>query len=126
MIDYPDLKGINDRLFKTLQAEAEHKSRLAGRYSAEEIFDHLQERLREFQNALEDDEELGVRLANFGEAARLHIRSIGYANPNLIEFYCVNSEGEDVTLVQHLSQLSFMLVAVKALEAEEPYRVGFQ
>ena len=125
MTDYLTPSGMNERILETMRLEAENKNRLAGRYSAEEVFEHLQERLKEFQNDLKPDEELGVRLANFGEAARLHIRSIGYANPSLIEFYCVNGEGEEVTLVQHLSQLSFMLVAVKPLEAEEPYRIGF-
>ena len=51
---------------------------LAGRNDAEGAFKHLQMRISRFQADLGDDEEVGIRLANFGIPAQLHIRSIGY------------------------------------------------
>lgn len=107
-----------------IKTMAQHENRMAGRYAAQEVFDYLVQRLRTFQEQLEEDRELGVQLANFGKAAELHVRSIGYSNPNLIEFVGVDGNGDDVSLVQHVSQLNFLLTAVKPI-ADEPYRVGF-
>ena len=108
------------------QRQIEAQNERAGRYDAENVFKHLMERVRLFQKRLAKDEEIGLRLANFGEAAQLHIRSIGYKNPNMIEFQGVNPEEHEVTLIQHISQLNFMLIAVKPLNQEEPYRIGFR
>lgn len=101
------------------------QEQLAGRHDAKEIYDHLVCRVRSFQHNLGDDEEIGLQLANFGLAAQLHIRSIGFQNPNLIEFHGLDPDKNEVTLVQHISQLSFMLIAVKPFK-DEPYRIGFK
>lgn len=114
----PDFDSINRQM-------AENQNRLAGRYDAGEIFEHLMGRVKSFQAGLTDDEEIGIKLANFGEAAQIHIRSIGFKNPNLIEFHGVNPNDHEVTLVQHISQLNFLLIAVKPIE-DEPYRIGFK
>lgn len=102
----------------------ENQNRLAGRYDAEEVFKHLMKRVKTFEAELSEKEEIGLRLANFGEAAQIHIRAISYQNPNLIEFHGVNPDDHEVILVQHISQLNFLLVAVKPLE-EKPFRMGF-
>ena len=98
--------------------------KLAGRYDAQDIFNHLKMHLGYFQAALSEVEEIGFKLANFGEASQIHIRSISFHNPNLIEFHGVNSDGHTVMLVQHISQLNFLLVAVKPIK-DKPYRIGF-
>jgi hypothetical protein len=84
----------------------------------------LIQRVEEFQNGLKEDEEIGLQLANYGLAAQLHIRSIGYRNPNLLEFSGLLADGNECILVQHISQLNFMLIALKPVE-DEPYRIGF-
>lgn len=88
------------------------------------IFEHLKRRIKEFQKSLEGTEEIGLQLANFGLAAQLHVRAITYQNPNLIEFHGLDSKGNKVSLIQHVDQLNFMLLAVKPVK-EEPYRIGF-
>lgn len=103
----------------------ETQDRRAGRLDAEDVFKHLMEQVRRFQAQLTDSEEIGLRLANFGEAAQIHIRAIGYKNPNLIEFYGLNPDDHKVTLIQHISQLNFLLIAVKPIE-EKPFRIGFR
>ena len=121
-----DPSRMADGMERIRQHQIETQNELAGRYDAENVFKHLMERVRLFQKRLAKDEEIGLRLANFGEAAQLHIRSIGYKNPNMIEFQGVNPEEHEVTLIQHISQLNFMLIAVKPLNQEEPYRIGFR
>ena len=118
---FPDINGIME---ETMRLKAERENQLAGRYDAQDIFDHLMGRVKAFQAGLSDVEEIGIKLANFGEAAQIHIRSITFKNPNLIEFHGVNADDHEVTLVQHISQLNFLLVAVKPIE-DEPYRIGF-
>lgn len=98
----------------------------AGRFDAEGVFKHLINRVRQFEAQLPDDKEVGLQLANFGVAADLHIRGITYRNPNMIEFIGMNSDGEKAVLVQHISQLNFLLRAISPLKEEEPYRIGFR
>jgi len=97
---------------------------LAGRNDAENIFKYLVTSVELFEAKLNDDEEIGVKLANFGEASQIHIRHISFNNPNLIVFFGIDQNQHEVTLIQHISQLNFLLIAVKPI-AEKPYRVGF-
>ena len=99
---------------------------LEGRYAAQEVFQFLRARMTAFQEALEENHEMGVKLANYGMAAEIHVRGMGFQNPSIIEFYGLTNSGEQVTLVQHVAQLNFMLIAVPPVkEDEEPFRVGF-
>lgn len=102
----------------------ENKLRMAGRFDAESIFNHIMKKIEEHQNSLQENEELGLKLANFGEASQIHIRSIGYKNPNIIEFFGINLDGNTVTLIQHISQINFMIITLKAFE-KEGFRIGF-
>lgn len=98
----------------------------AGRFDAGAVYDHLIKRIKEFEALLPSDKELGLKLANFGIAESIHIRNISYKDPNLIEFLGVDENGETVFLVQHISQLNFLLAQVSPPKEEEPYRIGFR
>lgn len=78
-----------------------------------------------FQSELDSDHEVGARLVNFGSEIRFHIQDVGYTAPTLITFTGVLENGDRVQLVQHVSQLSVLLIAVAKRE-EKPYRIGFQ
>lgn len=127
--NFPDISRMMQdnmrRDIERIHQERERQAENAGRYDAAEIFKYLMLRVKQFQASLSENEEIGLQLANFGLAAQIHIRSIGYKNPNLIEFHGVNVDDHEVTLVQHISQLNFMLIAVKPIE-EKPYRIGFR
>lgn len=124
MTSIPDMGATMRAMEDARRADLDRQARNAGRYDAEDIFKHLMQRVRAFQAALDEDQEIGLQLANFGLPAQIHIRSISYRNPNLIEFHGVNADDHEVTLVQHISQLNFLLIAVKPIE-ETPYRIGF-
>jgi hypothetical protein len=79
----------------------------------------------DFQRELDSDHEVGARLVNFGSEIRFHIQDVGYTAPTLITFTGVLENGDRVQLVQHVSQLSVLLIAVAKRE-EKPFRVGFQ
>ena len=94
-------------------------------HAAEEVFNHLLARVKDYQANLPDHHELGIQLANFGGERALHVRGMGFKNPNIIEFYGLLDGDKHVTVVQHVSQLNFLLVAVPPVAEQEPYRIGF-
>ncbi|MFD1794743.1 hypothetical protein FQV27_06330 [Paracoccus aurantiacus] len=98
---------------------------MATLHAAEEVFNHLVTRVKDFQATLPEHYELGIQLANFGSERAVHVRGMGYRNPSIIEFYGLLDGITEVAVVQHVSQLNFMLVAVPPLPEQPPYRIGF-
>lgn len=90
-------------------------------YSYEVIMD----RIKEFEEGLDSDQETGVMLASFGRSVTMSVTDIGYSNPSTLVFYgYVNAK--PATLIQHVSQLNFLLIAVPKADPEKPpRRIGF-
>lgn len=81
--------------------------------------------INKFEEDLPDDLQAGGRLVSAGNIT-FSIQDVGYWDPNMIVFYGELEDGSRVELVQHLSQLNLLLVAVKRTNPEEPRRViGF-
>lgn len=89
-----------------------------------EVCAALKNYIEEFESGLDQNHELGIRLVSFGQAISFHAQQIGFTKPNIITFWGITSEGEKIQLIQHVSQLSFLLKAAKKLE-EKPIRIGF-
>ena len=88
-------------------------------------YESLLEYIQNFEKQLDKEHEVGMNLVSYGQNMNFHIHKIGYTQPNIITFYGVTEANDKIQLVQHVSQLSFLLMAVKKLE-EEPRRVmGF-
>ncbi len=102
----------------------ERENHLAGLYEAQEVFNDLIAEIDVFEKNLPENAEIGLKIANYGEAAQIHIRNIAFENPHLIKFSGIDPNNQEVTLIQHVSQLNFMLVATKPVE-EEAFRIGF-
>lgn len=77
-----------------------------------------------FEEALDDDKEIGARLVSFTEHETFHIEDVGYWGPDFVTFYGTNLDGNPVELIQHLSQISVLLIALPK-ESDEPRRIGF-
>jgi hypothetical protein len=88
-------------------------------------YEVIMQRIKEFEEVLDDEHEVAIQLASFGKYILLNVTDIGYSNPNTIVFYgFVN--GQNATLIQHMSMLSFLLLAVRKPEPEKPARrIGF-
>jgi len=84
----------------------------------------LGEYVKDFESKLDDKHEIGARLVSFGNTVVFHIENIGYYGPDIITFHGINENGERVQLIQNISQLSVLLVAVKKM-GENPRRIGF-
>jgi len=80
---------------------------------ASEFCKRLMEIINEFDKSLDQDHEVGIRLVNFGETVVFHLEDLGYQNPSLMIFYGITDNDEPVELIQHISQISIMLIKMK-------------
>jgi hypothetical protein len=95
--------------------------------SAEGYAERLLVEVRQFEARLDAEHEVGARLVSFGQALQFHVLSIGFIEPSLIVFEGLTSAREPVRLVQHVIQISFLLMAVPRLEPDKPKQpIGFR
>ncbi|WP_432774886.1 DUF6173 family protein [Brevibacillus gelatini] len=93
---------------------------------ASDFHKRLIQMIAEFELALDEQHEVGMRLVSFGQNVTLRVDGIGYYNPSLIRFFGTTEAGAPVELIQHVSQISFLLMAVKKADpANPPKRIGF-
>ena len=92
---------------------------------ADAFYDRLISIIIDFEKNLKYDEEVGARLVSFGENIIIHIDYLGYWNPSLIYFYGRDNNDRGVQLVQHVSQISVLLVKVPRTNPERE-RIGFK
>lgn len=91
---------------------------------AESAWQRLVKMMQSFEANLDNGHEIGVNLVSFGASIVFHIESVGFYGPDIITFHGVNENQERVQLIQHVSQLSVLLVAVKKI-GDAPRRIGF-
>jgi hypothetical protein len=89
---------------------------------ASEFYKRLVKMISEFDAELNQDEEVGVRLVNFGQTISFSVEAIGYWDPNLLRFYGHLEDNSPVELIQHVSQISFLLTALNRINPDEPTR----
>ena len=88
-------------------------------------YEKIKEQIEEFQSDLSDDVDVCVALSSFGSSMLMQVTEIGYQNPDMLYFYgYVN--GHEAQLIQHVSQLNFLLMTVKKEDPKSaPRRIGF-
>jgi len=115
--------GIADFSFLTtppLSADSVKKYELAS-YSHNVIL----KRIKQFEDSLDEEHEIALKLASFGQSVTLSVTGVGYSNPSTLVFYGYVND-QPATLIQHVSQLNFLLLAVKKADPERPpRRIGF-
>lgn len=92
---------------------------------ASEFLKRLLQVMSDFEDRLDQEHDIGIRLVSFGQSAVIHVNALGYINPNLIRFYGTLEDGSTVELVQHVSQVSFLLVEIRRQNPEEPKQKKF-
>jgi len=95
---------------------------------ADTMYDRLREQIAAFQNDLAEDEEVGASLTHFGKDTTIAIESLGYHNPGLIIFHGTTTTPDKhrVTLLQHLTQVNVLLIAIKVKPGTKARRIGFE
>ena len=117
--------GLNSHVADMMKRQHEEQEEIYNdRNPVINICNSLKNYILDFERDLDQEHEVGVRLASFGNALTFHAQQIGFSKPNLITFYGVTEQGDKIQLIQHVSQLNFLLKAVNKIE-ENPVRIGF-
>jgi hypothetical protein len=130
MNDWEMGKGLDiSRLFpepKTSVFDSKKLTELMRNYQhADYQYELIMKSIKEFESTLDDNSEIALHLAAFGQSLVMQVTDVAYSNPSLIHFYgFVN--GSKSHLIQHISQLSFLLTAVPKSSPDRPARrIGF-
>lgn len=79
-----------------------------------------------YQSKLSEDNDVAMSVVQFGQSTTILVDSIGYIGYNIIRFGGLDSSGKPLELLQHVSQLNFLLMVVPKSEPEVPKRrIGF-
>jgi Family of unknown function (DUF6173) len=81
--------------------------------------------IMEFEKNLGPDQEIGGRFVEGPNNESLHITNVASWGPDMILFMGEWSDGRKFELIQHYSQVSVLLTAVKK-QSDEPRRIGFE
>jgi hypothetical protein len=81
--------------------------------------------IMEFEKNLGPDHEIGGRFVEGPNNESLHITNVASWGPDMIMFMGEWPDGRKFELIQHYSQVSMLLVAVKK-QSDEPRRIGFE
>jgi hypothetical protein len=88
------------------------------------MHERLMRQIAEFEASLNSEEEVGARLVSAAGEPPFHIENVSYWGPDMLMFQGKNADGRPVMLLQHYTQLSVLLVAMRKQRAE-PRRIGF-
>jgi hypothetical protein len=91
---------------------------------AEWMQERIMKQIAEFEGGLNSDEEVGARMVSGGGGAPFHIEHVGYWGSDLLIFSGSSSDGRPVQLLQHITQVNVLLVALPKVHAEAR-RIGF-
>ena len=95
---------------------------------ASEFAESLLEQINDFNDSLDNDHEVAVGFANYGQPVAFPVSGIGYMNPSLIIFYGKGENEKRHVLIQHVSQLSFLLSSTERVNEEKgklKQKIGF-
>lgn len=82
--------------------------------------------IAEFEAGLDDTQEVALGLAG-GTAGVLQIDALGWIEPDILTFDGIDAEGIRTRMIQHVTQLNVLLVALpREDEAGAPRRIGFR
>lgn len=88
---------------------------------------YIVEMISDFDSKLDNTLEVSMRLVSFGQSIVFAVRSISYYNPSLIVFLGESEENSMIELIQHVSQISFLLMATKRKDSDKPKKpIGFR
>lgn len=88
------------------------------------MYERLVKQIIAFEEKLTPEQEIGGRFISAPREGTIHIEDVGYWGPDMLIFYCKDTDGREMELLQHYSQFSVLLCAVPK-EAETARRIGF-
>src|SRR6516162_24909 len=106
-VSFPGIESILEETRRKSQA-ADSTSFLADfqRASLASAFaEKLIRAIHHFDAELDQEHEAGMRLVSFGQTITFHVLDVRYHNPSLLFFKGIRETGQQVELIQHVSQL---------------------
>lgn len=123
----PKVLKYDDSLFEHVRKQELQKSLHENPILA--IRPAIEQQIKAFEAELEklDDPSLyvGLWLASFGQQRLILVQQIEFDEPCLIVFHGFSEDGSPLKLIQHVSQLSFLLEAHKHINDEPRRPIGF-
>jgi len=93
---------------------------------AQIVAENLYQEIINYQSNLTETEDVAMMVVKFNESITILVDSIGYIGYNLVRFGGKDSSGKPLELIQHVSQLNFLLTVVQKPVPEVPKRkIGF-
>jgi hypothetical protein len=93
---------------------------------ASEFYKRLVKWISDFDASLDQAHEVGVRLVSFGQNVTFRLSDMGYCNPSLISFRGATEDGNPVELIQHVTQISVLLMRLPRPDPSAPKQtIGF-
>jgi len=96
-----------------------------GASPAQWMYARIAQAIVAFEKQLDREHEVGFHLVNIAGEQTMHVLDVGYWAPDLILFFGRAPDGSPMQLMQHVTQVSLLLVAAKKPGEEEPRRIGF-
>ena len=94
--------------------------------TAQIVAENLHQEILNYQSNLPDEEDVAISIVQFNQSTTILVDSIGYIGYNLVRFGGKDNSGKPLELIQHISQLNFLLTVVQKPESEVPKRqIGF-
>ena len=91
---------------------------------AQWAFERIAHQIKDFEEQLSNDEEIGLRQVAAPNNSLMHIEDIFYWGPDMLIYHGRNDQEKPMQLLQHYTQMSILLTAVPKTRAE-PIRIGF-
>ena len=89
-------------------------------------YERLEDLIKEFEADLDDTHEVGLKIVSLGNVGIYYVQEISYWSPHILIFHCLAENGAKATLIQHYSQMNFLLISLPKLNPQEKARrVGF-
>lgn len=96
----------------------------ASRSYSDTQFEIIKKYVLDFQSSLDKDHDVALLLTNFGQSVIMEVTEIGYEESVLMVFRgYVN--GKMSTLIQHISQLNFLITSVSKNPKKPRRKIGF-
>lgn len=91
---------------------------------ADTQFGILKEQIKEYEETLDSEHEVGIMMTDFGKSVLMQVTYISYKDPVLIIFKGFVG-GQESVLIQHINQLNFLLTKVTKEPNKPKRRIGF-
>ena len=124
--------GLTLTALNAIQKSNENKQKMVNAATIQEgstaqiVAENLYQEIVNYQSSLSNSEDVVMSIVQFNETVTILVDSIGYIGYNLVRFGGKDSSGKPVELIQHISQLNFLLTVVPKSEPETPKRkIGF-